>query len=103
MKKYCQIDPNGCPHIEMLINWLIEEVKSSGGDGDGIWYSQIFDVQDIKEFILLNNLLPDRWAFQDISELNTISVGEGQEGLIITNNVSVYNSRPFWQQVTIAW
>jgi hypothetical protein len=101
MNKYCNIGA-GDEHMISMIKWLTDEVMSAGGDGDGIWYSKLFNVKDIKSFIEVNNLLPKFWAI-NIDNENAFSIGEGQEWLYITNKKEDFDARPFWQQVALVW
>jgi len=99
-KKYSDINKNK-EHVITFIKWLIDEVKSSGGDGDGIWYSRYYSTSDIKELIIDNGLLPDHWMIEVGDEY--ISMGENQEWLIITNSEKNYNNQPDWAQIVIKW
>lgn len=47
MPNFSQIDDKTKPHLLNLIEWLGEEVLRSGGDGDGVWYSRYYSIQDI--------------------------------------------------------
>jgi hypothetical protein len=100
-KNYCNIEANS-EHMIVLIKWLIDDVLSAGGDGDGIWYSKYYNVKDIKSFIETNNLLPKHWVINVHNE-NAFSIGENQEWLYITNKQEDFDSRPFWQQVSLVW
>ena len=89
-------------HMTNFINFLIYEVGSAGGDGDGLWYSVFYKVDDIIKFIQENKLMPDHWVIQKVDDL-TYNIGEYQEWLTITNDESVYNNAPSWQQILIKW
>jgi hypothetical protein len=97
---YCDINSN-LSRVKTIIGWLINEVQSAGGDGDGIWYSKYYDIQDIKRIILTSCLLPDYWKLEEKN--GELHVGENQEWLIITNNKDSFNNRPSWQQVSLVW
>lgn len=88
-------------HMESLIKWLLDEVMSSGGDGDGIWYAQNHSIDDIKKFIEDRNLLPKYWIMKEVN--GRLELGENQESLTITNNEEDMNNKPIWQQVSITW
>ena len=45
--QYTPIGTDQVPHIKELINWLIAEVISAGGDGDALWYSHYYHVDEI--------------------------------------------------------
>ena len=98
--KYIDINKNK-EHTLTFIKWLIEEVQSSGGDGDGVWYSKLYSIQDIKELILTNDLLPDHWMVE-VGE-DYISMGENEEWLIITNSEKNFKNQPDWAQILIEW
>lgn len=98
---YCDINKNK-EHVTALIKWLIEEVMSSGGDGDGIWYSRTYSVAAIKELIETGKLVPKFWRLEQDSA-DSFSIGDGQEWLFITNNESHFTSRPDWQQVALVY
>lgn len=89
-------------HLFNLIKWLIEEVRSMGGDGDGIWYTRNYHIDYIYNFIKENNLLPSYWNIE-IENNSYLYLGENQESLIITDDKKLFNSRPSWQQVAIEW
>ena len=98
---YCNIGENK-EHIITLIKWLIEEVQSAGGDGDGLWYSKYFSVNSIKGLIETEKLLPKYWKMEE-KEGPSILLGENQEWLIITNDRNDYKNSPDWQQVTLVY
>lgn len=93
---------NNEEHVEKLIRWLTDEVASAGGDGDGIWCSKHYSVGDIKALILRRDLVPKFWKLEDGVD-GDISIGDGQEWLLITNSEHKFTGRPAWQQVAIHW
>jgi hypothetical protein len=98
--QYCSIDNENKEHLLKLIDWIYDEVKSSGGDGDCLWYSEFYDVKDILVLVEgYNEKLKWQVAFDEGRKL--ISWWDGQEGILITNNEEIYNSRPSWQQCVI--
>ncbi len=86
--------------VKEILNWLIEEIQSAGGDGDGIWYSKYYNIKDIKT-LLSDGLLPKHWKIEEKN--GELHVGENQEWLLITNNEHSFSSRPSWQQVSLVW
>ena len=88
--------------IKTLITWLIYDVQSAGGDGDGIWYSQYYSTKDIKDFIERHKLLPEHWIVNAHNDY-AFSIGENQEWLYITNLKTDFDRRPEWQQVSVAY
>jgi len=100
MNRYNSIDNE--EHIEKLIRWLIDEVVSAGGDGDGMWYSKYYSVKDIYPICeKINSEFKSPWELT--LEDDTIHWSYYQESLIITNNLEHYNTSPSWQQVLIKY
>ena len=98
MNNYCNIDDRNRDHIKNLITWLYEEVSSAGGDGDALWYSRYFHVDEI--FPIVEELnVGFKWNIK--KEADYISIDENQEGMLITNNEKHWNESPSWQQVKI--
>ena len=92
---------NNKEHVKEMVKWLIDEVLASGGDGDGIWYSKYFNVDEIETLIKENNLLPDFWKME--KKEDGLRIGDNQEWLFITNNKNSFDNRPEWQQVSLVW
>lgn len=88
-------------HVKNLIKRLIDEVLSASGDGDAFWYSKYYDVKDIKQFIIDNNLLPKWWVIKEFNKC--ILVGENQECLFITNDEESFKCRSPLYQVTLEY
>jgi len=99
--KYCLIDDHNKKHLTVLINFLIDEVFSAGGDGDGLWYSQFFRSEDIIKLMIEGNLIPRGWTIQN--DGSTYTIGEYQESLTISNDETVYTNAPSWQQILIKY
>ena len=99
---YSKIDCFNREHVITLIRWLFNEVLSAGGDGDGIWYSHYFDIEDILQLIADENLCPSFFK-AEVKDSKTISFGRGEEWLIITNDKEVFNNRPSWQQISLSY
>jgi hypothetical protein len=99
---YVKIDTYARQHLLTFIKWLYDETISSGGDGDGLWYSYLYNVEDIFPLVQeVNNSLRFPWDIE-IKD-GTIYWGRGQEGLIITNNKTLYDQAPSWQQILIKY
>jgi len=94
-------DPYVKNHLVKFIDWLLDEVQSAGGDGDGLWYSRFHDVNEIKDLITERNLLRKNWAIN--FDGKTIFLYNGQESLVITNEESLYNNAPSYQQILIKY
>jgi hypothetical protein len=95
--QYTTIGTDQAPHIKELINWLIAEVISAGGDGDALWYSHYYHVDEILPILQECKI----YDFSIDKKENSIIVGKHQEWLIITNNQEDWNNAPSWQQVKI--
>lgn len=95
--QYTTIGTDQVPHIKELINWLIAEVISAGGDGDALWYSRYYHVDEILPILQECKI----YDFSIDKKENSIIVGQHQEWLIITNNQEDWNNAPSWQQIKI--
>lgn len=96
---YCRIDEDDKLHLTKLAEWLIRDVQSAGGDGDGLWYSENYSVSDIHTVI--EPILPKHWKAS--WSIDTVYYGCGQEWLMITNNKELYENAPAWQQILIKY
>lgn len=99
------VDDRNKEHIATLLKWLVYQVKSSGGDGDAIWYSKFYSTDAILP--LVEELNKDvEWCI-DLVKMpcgkEYISWGVNQEGIIITNDERMWKERPFWQQCSIQY
>ena len=100
---YCPInDPNVRKHVEALILWLFDEVKSASGDGDGLWYSEVYNVEDLYPIVVELNSKLSHPSEVEIKGC-TISWFYEQECLHITNDEQMYKNHPSWQQVVIKY
>ncbi len=101
---YCNIDEDDKKHLLHLIDFIHNEVLRSGGDGDGLWYSEYYNVKDIFPIVIeWNNKLPYKWQNIDYNNIDLISISRDQEGFIITNNEEIYKNAPGWQQILIKY
>lgn len=102
MGKYLSIDDWSKKHIKNFLNFLLDEVVSSGGDGDALWYSRFYDIKDIYPIVEeVNKELNYSWKIK--LEDDHINWGHHQEGIIITNNEEIYKNSPSWQQILIKY
>jgi len=104
--KHCNItDQNREHHLKTIIKWLIEEVESAGGDGDGLWYSKYFSIHDIKQLIIKEDLLNNgaRWTINEHDRSDAFFLEYDQASLLITNNETDVEDKPIWQQVTLIY
>ena len=70
-----------------VIDLLYNSVISEGGDGDAIWYSRFYDINDIYKLIKeYNDKLKFPWELSTKNE--EIFWGENQEWIVITNNIT---------------
>lgn len=100
--KYYDINKNK-EHIKYLIKWLYDEMMSAGGDGDALWYSENYNVNDICSlFIEFNSTLrfPKKIEWLDGK---TFNFGDYQEWITVTNDKKIFDTRPNWQQATVVW
>lgn len=89
-------------HILKLIDFLYNEVISAGGDGDSLWYSRYYDINEIEKVLAeYNSQLKFPWQINLSGK--TIQWGENQEWVIITNDEQVYLRSPDWQQCKIRY
>jgi hypothetical protein len=101
--KYVNIDDDYTKnHLRILIDWLVNEVGSAGGDGDAIWYSEFYWVDDILALVQEHNDKQKyKWQISFDEEKGQIFYGERQEGLLITNSKEDFDNRPSWQQCSV--
>jgi hypothetical protein len=89
-------------HIFSLLSFLHKEVISSGGDGDALWYTRFFDLNDLyellKEFNEINSI---GWTIE--KESNQISWGIGQEWALIIDSKELFDQTPDWYQIKIQY
>lgn len=89
-------------HLLALIKWLYAEVLSAGGDGDAIWYSKFYWVDEIFELVKeFNDSNSWKWEVSLDSENKRINWWCGQSSILITNNKEDFDNRPSWQQCSI--
>ena len=101
---YDIVDYRNEDHLETLLNWLVREVRSSGGDGDAIWYSVFYDVNQLLPVVeKLNKKINWQIELKENNDGKYIAWGDNQECVIITNSETMWNQRPFWQQVSIKY
>ncbi len=90
-------------HLLKLIDFLYYEVGQAGGDGDALWYSRFYKVENIFPLVQeYNNSLKFPWN-ECILDEDGINWGQGQEGVLITNNEEFYKNAPGWQQILIKY
>jgi hypothetical protein len=88
------------PHLSKLLDWLFDEIGSSGGDGDASWVVKYYDLVDLRQFVLewmKTNAMID-WTCEEIKENRHFTVHRYQECLIVTLGEQ---DVPPWSQCTI--
>lgn len=100
--KYIEyIDINQKEHILKIIDILYNECISMGGDGDAMWYSEVYSIDSLFPLVEeYNNSL--KFPFKVARDELTIFWYDGQEGIMITNDKKLYDERPEWSQFVIA-
>lgn len=99
---YCKIDDWQKEHLLKLIDFLYNEVGSAGGDGDALWYSKYYNVNDLYNLVKeYNDKTKFKWEIQ--LDAPNLLWGENQEWVLITNDEDVYNNAPRWQQIIIKY
>lgn len=89
-------------HLHNLIKWMHTEVCSAGGDGDAIWYSRHYWINDIFELVKgFNDCRNFKWDVMLDTENKRIHWCHGQSSILITNNKEDFDNRPSWQQCSI--
>ena len=100
--QYCPIDDEIKPHLIKLLDWMLGEVIRSGGDGDALWYSKFYDIKDILILVQeYNKTLKYEWTIGFDENRKRIFWGNGEEGIVITNNEDAYKNAPRWQQCIV--
>lgn len=102
MKKL-SVDINNPPdHLKKLVQYAIEEARSSGGDGDCTIICRSYEMKDIadliwKELEIIDN---QKWYEYHADENDSmISIVSGEETIMITDDVNCV--RPDWLQCVI--
>lgn len=97
------LDDYSKQHITKLLNFLLDEVERAGGDGDALWYTRFYTLDDIQLLIsVINNSLKFPWLVERQAD-DMIYWGRDQEGVIITTNKQIYQDAPSWQQILIKY
>jgi hypothetical protein len=89
-------------HINNLLKVLHYEVVSSGGDGDAMWYTRFYDIDDIQEIIIHYNE-ENNIGWEVERNGRSITWGIDQEWAIITDDIDEFNNSPDWIQMKIIY
>lgn len=82
---------------------MYDEVQSACGDGDGLWFSEYYKVDDLFPLVQeFNSKLKRPWTTL-LLDGDNIDWWNGQESLTITNNEDLYKNAPSWQQVLLKY
>jgi len=94
-------------HVLNLVDWLLTEVMTAGGDGDAIWVVKRYTIDSVYDLLEprissfagypyweITNI---KTAERDKGPITSFSIGHGQEWLTITDTYNV----PDWSQCTI--
>ena len=91
-------------HIKSLVDFLLSEVGSAGGDGDAIWIVKHYTLISIRKFVLDFCLTDADKRYWRVGEITTDEHGErfslanNQESLVFT---TTDKHVPSWSQCTI--
>lgn len=89
--------------INNLLHALHSQVISSGGDGDAVWYSRFFYVNDIKRLVYeYNQKLAYPWEIK-IRDDKTFDWGNDQEWITITNDEEMFMKLPEWIELKLRY
>lgn len=88
-------------HLFKLIEFIFDEVDSSSGDGDAIWYTKYYNIKDLYNlFIEINNLKKFKWTLTWHDE-HSFSLSIDQASILVTSSKNDFDARPIWQQLSI--
>lgn len=97
-----KITPNK-NHIFSLLEFLHAEVMSSGGDGDALWYTKLYSLDDIMELVKeYNETKSIGWEVYRQEDYQ-ILWGKDQEWISIIDNKNCYEGSPDWHQIKIQY
>lgn len=86
-------------HLLSLLDWVLEEIMSSCGDGDTTIVLRMYSLEDFRTLVV--EWIKDRsirWEVTEIKDDRCFSAGSLQEGLVVTTS---RNDVPEWSQCTI--
>lgn len=89
-------------HILKLIDFLYCEVCSSGGDGDAIWFTRYYKLNDILEVVKeYNSTLMFPWEIE-VGEMDIVW-GTGEEWVHITTDQEIFDDSPSFVQFKLRY
>jgi len=78
-----------------LLDFLYHSVLSEGGDGDALWYTRFYDLDDIQKIVEeYNDDYAIRWKIK--REGNFLTWGDNQEWIFITDDEDTFKNQPDW-------
>lgn len=77
--------------IKLILNFLHKMVIEDGGDGEAVWLTKFYKLENIISIIKNENIEP-MWTVELLEEY--IIWGKDQENIYITNNSEIYNKFP---------
>lgn len=105
--KYTPINNDTKQRIFKLLECLYDEVMSAGGDGDGLWCSRFYDINDIFPIVEeFNNSQKYPWKItkeDDNDGTYILLTGHIQDYIIITNSEEKFLCPPEWQQIVVRY
>jgi hypothetical protein len=75
--------------IMSILNFLYEKTIEDGGDGEAIWLTKFYKLEDIAKII--NSEYQTDWKVE--FNYNYIYWGNDQESVVITNNNVIYDNK----------
>lgn len=87
--------------IHDILQLIHNEVLSSCGDGDAIWYTTYSTLEEILLVLVKFNESQDNYWTIDSSRPSVIYASNYQEDFIITDSEKIWNERPSWQQMSL--
>ena len=99
---YCVIYEDNREHLKTLIRWLWDEAQSAGGDGDAMWFSNHFRVEDLLPLVQEVNSESKRPWMVNLNG-KTISWWHDQEWVTITNDEEMFRTSSDWIQAKIRY
>ena len=91
-------------HIKHLVDWLLSEVCSAGGDGDAIWIVKNIPLEALRTLVVDECLSATDLRFWTVREIeedehgSRFSLSNNQESLVFT---TTEKHVPPWSQCTI--
>ena len=87
-------------HLIALLKWLLDEVRSSGGDGDAFWLTKHYTIDSLYYLVdnYLNSIGNTYWTLEQTTK-DDFMVWRNQEALIVSQDTEY--ELPSWAQCVI--